>query len=47
MAAAVDGGNVEGVGEAVEGERAGERDDVAAVDQPAAEPALAFGVLVK
>ena len=47
MAAAIDGGDVEGVGEAVEGERAGERDDVAAVDQPLAEAALLGAVLVE
>src|SRR6202044_364952 len=40
MPAAVDGGDVEGVGEAVEGQRAGERDDVAAIDQPPPETTL-------
>ncbi len=38
--AAVDGGDVEGVGEAVERQRAGERDDDAAVDEPPLELAL-------
>ena len=38
---------MEGVGEAVEGQRAGERDHVPAVDQPPAETALAFGELVE
>ncbi len=42
VTAAIDGGDVEGVGEAVEGQRAGERDDVAAIDQPPAEAALAW-----
>ena len=45
--AAVDRGDVEGVGEAVEAQRARERDDVAAIDQPAAEPALALAELVE
>ena len=40
-AAAVDGRDLEGVGEAVEREGARQRDRVAAVDQPAAEAALA------
>ncbi len=40
MAAAVDGGDVEGIGEAVERQRARERNHVAAIDQPVAEPAL-------
>ena len=44
---AVNGGDMEGVGEAVEGEGAGERDHVPAVDQPPAEAAHAFGVLVE
>src|SRR5262249_60736203 len=39
--------NVEGIGEPVEGERAGERDHVAAVDQAAAEPALRRRILVE
>ena len=47
MPAAVDGGDVEGVGEAVEGQRAGERDDDAAVDQPPLELALRLLVLVE
>ena len=47
VAAAVDRGDVEGVGEPVEAEGARERDDVAAVDQAAAEPALAFAELVE
>ena len=40
MPAAIDGGDMEGVGEAVEGQRAGERDHMAAIDEPAAEPPL-------
>ena len=38
---------MEGVGEAVEGQRARQRDDVAAVDQPPAEAALALAELVE
>ena len=45
--AAVDRRDVEGVGEAVEAQRARQRDDVAAVDQPPAEPALALAELVE
>ena len=33
-------GDMEGVGEAVEAQRARERDDMAAIDQPPSEPAL-------
>ena len=47
VAAAVDGGDVEGVGEAVEGQRAGERDDMPAIDEPPAEAAVLGGVLVE
>src|SRR5205085_12094111 len=47
VAPAVDRRDVERVGEAVEGERAGERDHVPAVDQPLAEAALRFGELVE
>ena len=39
--------NLEGVGEAVEGQRAGEADDVAAVDEPPAEAALLLHQLVE
>jgi len=45
--AAVDRRDVEGVGEAVEGQRARERDDMAAIDQPPAEPALALAKQVE
>jgi hypothetical protein len=44
---AIDGGDVERIGKAVEGQGAGERDDVAAIDQAPAEAALAFGELVE
>ena len=47
MAAAVDGRQLEGVAQAVERQRAGHADDVAAIDQAAAEAALALGVLVE
>ena len=47
MPAAVDRGDMERVGEAVEAQRAGERDDVAAVDEPPAEPPLTLAQLVE
>src|SRR5215472_11953194 len=47
MPPTVDRRNVEGIGETVEGESAGERDHVAAVDQAAAEPTLRRRVLVE
>ena len=47
MASAVDGGDVKGVGEAVERDGAGERDDMSAVDQPAFEAALRRRKLIK
>src|SRR5271165_141516 len=47
MPAAVDRRNMECVGEAIEAERPGERDDVAAVDEPPAEPPLALAQLVE
>ena len=47
MPPAVDRGDPEGVGEAVEAERPRQADDVAAIDQPPAEPALPFRVPVE
>ena len=47
MAAAVDRRDMEGVGEAVEAQRARQRDDMAAVDQPPAEAALRLAELVE
>src|SRR3984957_1457998 len=47
MPAAIDGGDGEGVGQPIEGQRPGERDDVAAVDQPPAEAALLGAELVE
>ena len=45
--AAIDRGHVERVGKAVKRERARQRNDVAAIDQPAAEAAFALGELVE
>src|SRR5277367_6936939 len=47
MPPAVDRRDMERIGEAVEAERARERDDVAAVDQPPPEPALRLAELVE
>src|SRR6478735_7524161 len=47
MAAAVDGGDMEGIGEAIDRERAGERYHMAAIDQPASEASLLGGELVE
>src|SRR5262249_61966033 len=47
MPPSVDRGNVKGIGKAVEGERAGQRDHVAAVDQTATEPALRRRILIE
>src|SRR5271166_5213058 len=47
MPAAVDRRDVEGVGEAVETQRARERNDVPAVDEPPAEPPLSLAELVE
>ena len=47
MARAVQPENVEGVGQAIEAQAARDRDDVAAVDEPPPEPALAFDMLIE
>ncbi len=47
MAAAIDGGDVERVGEPVEGKRAGDRDHMPAINQPAAEAPLLGSVQVE
>src|SRR5438445_4623021 len=47
MAAAVDGGDAKAVGEAVEGQCAGERDHVAAISQPAAKARVLAGIGVE
>ena len=41
--AAIDGGDMKGIGEAVERQRARQRNDMAAIDQPPAEAALLGG----
>src|SRR3984957_5091545 len=47
MAPAVDRGDVKGVGEAIEAQRARQRNDVPAIDQPASETALALAELIE
>src|ERR1700722_14974774 len=47
MAAAIDGGDMEGVGEPVERDRTRQRNDMAAIDQAAAEAAFALDELVE
>ena len=47
MPAPVDRRDVEGVGEAVETQRAGERDDMPAIDEPAPEAPLPLAELVE
>ena len=47
VAAAVDGGDVEGIAETVERQRAGQRNDDATVDDALAETALGLGMLVE
>src|SRR5687767_5210792 len=47
MATAVDGRDMEGIAQAVEGQRACKRDDDAAIDEAAAEAALPLRVLVE
>src|ERR1700722_12830339 len=47
MAPAVDRGDVKGVGEAIEAQRARKRNDVPAIDQPASETALALAELIE
>ena len=47
MARAVQPENMEGVGEPIEAQGAGDRDDVAAIDQPPPEPPLAFDMLIE
>jgi hypothetical protein len=44
---AVDPRDMERVRQPVEGERAGKRDHMAAVDEPAFEPALRRGILIE
>src|ERR1700722_9656756 len=47
MAPAVDRGDVKGVGEAIEAQRARQRNDVPAIDQPVPETALALAELIE
>ena len=47
MPPAIDGGDRQRIAEPVEGQRAGQRNHMPAIDQPAAEAALAFGILVE
>src|SRR5262245_4509641 len=44
---AVQSENVESIGEPIEAQGAGDGDDVAAIDEPPAEPALAFDMLIE
>src|SRR6202041_2423788 len=47
MAAAIDGGDMKGIGQAIEGEATRQLNDMAAIDQPPAEPAFTFDKLIE